>query len=283
MVKLLQGRVQRAGERVRITLLLIDTATESQEWAERYDRDLTAANILAIQSEVAATVAAQLLASVVIARRCQRAGTKSTRNLEAWDAYHRGQAASATSEDLSVAEQYFRKAIDADPRFALAYLELAGVLVRQVYTRGARRDVNLPEAETAVETALRLDPNLADAWIASAYFKLDRSDEQAAEAMYRKAIELEPNSAEAYEQLSDRLWQTGRWEESLRYAEKAVALDPLSIGVNGSLAQNLAVAGRQDEAEALYRHMVEIRPSDAWPSKRLLLSRPTRAIGLRKP
>ena len=144
VVKLLQGRVQRAGERVRITLLLIDTATESQEWAERYDRELTAANILAIQSEVAAIVAAQLLASVVSPDDASSAGTKSTRNLEAWDAYHRGQAASATSEGLSVAEQYFRKEIDANPRFALAYLELAGVLVRQVYTRGARRDVNLP-------------------------------------------------------------------------------------------------------------------------------------------
>ena len=145
MVKLLQGRVQRAGKRVRINLLLIDTATQSQEWAERYDRELTAANILAIQSEVAATVAAQLLASVVSPAKASIAGTKSTQSLEAWEAYHRGQAASATSEDLSVAEQYFRKAIDADPRFALAYLELAGVLISQVYTRGARRDVNLPE------------------------------------------------------------------------------------------------------------------------------------------
>ena len=265
VIKLLQGHVQRAGDRVRINLLLIDTATESQEWAERYDRELTAANILAIQSEVAATVAAQLLASVVSRGDAGSPGTKSTRNLEAWDAYHRGQAASATSEDLSVAEQYFRKAIDADPRFALAYLELAGVLVGQVYTRGARRDVNLPEAETAVETALRLDPTLPQAWIASAYFA---PDEQA-EAMYRKAIELEPNSAEAYEQLSDRLWGAGRWEESLRYAEKAVALDPLSIGVTGTLAQNFAAAGRLDEAEALYRSLVEIHPSDAWPYQAL--------------
>ena len=89
--------------------------------------------------------------------------------------------------------------------------------------------------------------------------------------MYRKAIELEPNSAEAYEQLSDRLWQTGRWEESLRYAEKAVALDPLSIGVTGSLAQNLAAAGRLDEAEALYRRLVEIHPWDAWPYQALAI------------
>ena len=72
VTKLLQGRVQRAGDRVRINVLLIDTTTESQVWAERYDRELTAANILAIQSEVAATVTAQLRANFHHRRRRSR-------------------------------------------------------------------------------------------------------------------------------------------------------------------------------------------------------------------
>ena len=83
--------------------------------------------------------------------------------------------------------------------------------------------------------------------------------------MYRKAIEIDPNSAPAYEKLSDLMWEYGRTKESLRYAEKALALDPLSIGVNQSLARSLEVAGRQDEAEALYRHMVEIDRSNPGP------------------
>ena len=143
VTKLLQGRVQRAGDRVRINVLLIDTTTESQEWAERYDRELTAVNILAIQSEVAATVAAQLRANFASPADAVRASTTSTQNFEAWEAYQRGQELSGKSDSLAAAEQYFRKAIDADPRFALAYLELAQVLIGQVYTRGARRDVNL--------------------------------------------------------------------------------------------------------------------------------------------
>jgi TolB-like protein len=256
VMKLLEGRVQRAGDRVRINVLLIDTRTGSQEWAERYDRELTGANILAIQSEVAATVAAQLLASVSSLARGARAASESTRSIEAWDAYHRGQAAYASGAGLSVAEQYFRKAIAVDPQFAVAYLELATVLVRQVYQDGARRDVKLPEAESAVETALRLDPMLPEAWIASAEF----APPNQAEAMYRKAIEINPNSAEAYERLSDLLWEVGRWPESLRFAEKAVTLDPLSVGVNLSLAQNLTAAGRLDEAEALHRRLIEIHP-----------------------
>ena len=195
MTKLLQGRVQRAGDRVRINVLLIDTTTESQEWAERYDRELTAVNILAIQSEVAATVTAQLRANFASPADVVRAGTTSTQNFEAWEAYQRGQELAGKSDSLAVAEQYFRKAIDADPRFAPAYLELAHVLIAQVYTRGARRDVNFAQAESALETALQLDPNLAEAWIVSAEFKLDRGEEQVAEAMYRKAIEIDPNSA----------------------------------------------------------------------------------------
>ena len=214
---------------------------------------------------MAATVTAQLRANFASPADVVRAGTTSTQNFEAWEAYQRGQELAGKSDSLAVAEQYFRKAIDADPRFAPAYLELAHVLIAQVYTRGARRDVNFAQAESALETALQLDPNLAEAWIVSAEFKLDRGEEQVAEAMYRKAIEIDPNSAPAYEKLSDLMWEYGRTKESLRYAEKALALDPLSIGVNQGMARSLEFAGRQDEAEALFRHMVEIDPSAPGP------------------
>jgi TolB-like protein/tetratricopeptide (TPR) repeat protein len=261
VTRLLEGRVQRAGNRVRINVLLIDAATESQVWAERYDRDVTAANILAIQSEVAATVAARLKVDFASPADARPQGTAPGPSLEAWEAFRRGQQASDRGEDLVVAEQYFRKAIDADPRFAPAYLALAETLVAQIYRSGARREVNLPEAESAVNTVLQLDPTLPDAWIASANFASDRGDMQAAESMYRKAIEITPNSSRAYEKLSDLMWDTGRLDESTRYAEKCVALDPLSIGANQSLARNLVAAGRLDEAETVYRRMVELNPT----------------------
>jgi TolB-like protein/tetratricopeptide (TPR) repeat protein len=260
--KLLEGRVQRAGNRVRINVLLIDTASESQVWAERYDRDVTAANILAIQSEVAATVAARLKVTFASTTDANRKGPASMPSLEAWEAFRRGQQASDRSEDLVTAEQHFRKAIDADPGFAPAYLALAETLIAQIYRSGARREVNFPEAESAVNTALQLDPTLADAWIASGNFAADRGDVQTAENMYRKAIEITPNSAQAYEKLSDLMWgDTGRMDDSTRYAEKGVALDPLSIGANQSLARNLVAAGRLDEAETIYRRMVEFNPT----------------------
>jgi TolB-like protein/Flp pilus assembly protein TadD len=250
--KLLQGRVQRAGDRVRINVLLIDTSTESQEWAERYDRSVTGANVLAIQSEVAATVAARLKTGMPESGSVS-AETENTRSLQAWEAYQRGQNADTLEEK----EQYYRRAIEADPKFVPAYVGLSRVLVRQIYDSGARRDVNLPEAEAAIETALRLDPNSADALVQSAFFAQDGE----AEARLRRAIERNPNYAGAYEKLSDLLAESGRFEDALRYAEKGVALDPLSDGLRGSLAGSLAALGRFDEAEVQYRRRVEINPS----------------------
>jgi TolB-like protein/Tfp pilus assembly protein PilF len=257
--KLLQGRVQRAGDRVRINMVLVDAATESQEWAERYDRSVTGANVLAIQSEVAATVAARLKAGIPEEALAGGKGA-STRNLEAWEAYQRAE----TAESLEQAEQYFRRAIEVDPRFALAYVGLSHVLVRQIYASGARRDVNLPEAEAALETALQLDPDLPEALAASAEFAFDDEGVEAAAAKLRKAIELNPNYAHAYEKLSDLMFGEGRAEEAVLYAKKGVALDPLSLGVRGSLAQSLEATGRLDEAEAQYRRAVDIDPSSSY-------------------
>lgn len=247
--------MQRAGDRVRINVLLIDAATDSQEWAERYDRSVTGTNVLAIQSEVAATVAARLKTGMP-AEASSGGKAEPARNLEAWEAYQRGR----NSDNPADAEQNFRRAIEADPRFAPAYVGLSNALVRQIYSSGARRDVNLPEAEAAIETALQLDPGLPDALLASADFALDREGGEAAEAMLRKAIELNPNYANAYERLSDMLLEVGRADEALLYAQKGVALDPLSLGLRGSLGTALEATGRFDEAEAQYRRVVEIDP-----------------------
>jgi TolB-like protein/Tfp pilus assembly protein PilF len=258
VAKLLQGRVQRAGDRVRINVLLVDTSTESQEWAERYDRSVTGSNVLAIQSEVAATVAARLKTGMP-SSESDGPGTAKARNLQAWEAYQRGR----DSHRWADAEQNFRRAIEADPGFAPAYVGLSNALVRQIFTSGARRDVNLPEAEAAIETALRLDPKLPDALLASADFVMDREGPAAAEATIRKAIESNPNYANAYERLSDMLFGEGRIDEAARYAQKGVALDPLSIGLRGSLAAALEATGRYDEAEAQYRRALEIDPSSS--------------------
>ena len=124
VTKILEGGVQRAGDRVRVTVQLIDAATDAHLWAENYDRELTAANIFAIQSEVATAIAGALKAALTPAE--QSASTHvPTQNLEAWEAYQLGKQrmAKRTSAALAEAERYFRKAIALDPKFALAYAD----------------------------------------------------------------------------------------------------------------------------------------------------------------
>ena len=137
--KVLEGGVQRAGERVRVTVQLIDAATDAHVWAESYDRELSAANIFAIQSEVAAAIAGALKATLTAGERA-RVDAIPTQSLDAWEAYQLGKQRMAprTSAYLIEAERFFQTAIEHDPRFALAYVGLADALYLQTFTLARR-------------------------------------------------------------------------------------------------------------------------------------------------
>ena len=130
--------MQRGGDRVRITVQLIDAETDAHLWAETYDRELTAENIFAIQSEVAAAIAGALKAELTAGEKA-RVDAVPTQSIEAWESYQLGKQRMArrTSETLAEAEQFFRKAIELDPQFALAHVGLADVLRLQVDYSGA--------------------------------------------------------------------------------------------------------------------------------------------------
>ena len=114
VTKILEGGVQRAGDRVRVTVQLIDAATDAHLWAENYDRELSAANIFAIQSEVAGAIAGALRATLSGDEKAS-VNAVPTQNLEAWEAYQLGKQrmAQRTSAALAEAERFFRRAIDA--------------------------------------------------------------------------------------------------------------------------------------------------------------------------
>ena len=126
---ILEGGVQRAGDRVRIHVQFIDASSDAHLWAESYDRELTAANIFGIQSELASAIAVALRAALSPAEQT-RVAAVPTQDLEAWEAYQLGKQrlAKSTSESLDDAERYFRKAVALDPEFALAYVGLADTI-----------------------------------------------------------------------------------------------------------------------------------------------------------
>ena len=262
VTRVLEGGVQRAGDRVRVTVQLIDAATDTHLWAESYDRELSAANIFAIQSEVAAAIAAALKTTLTPIEH-QNTSDIPTQSLDAWEAYQLGRqrVAKRTSASLAEAEEFFRRAINLDPKFALAYVGLADTLQLQVAYSGVLQATAMTKSEQAVGTALRLDPNLAEAWASSASIAETRHQFVRAETMYRRAIELNPNYATAYQWFSGMLYELGRRDEALSAAERAVELDPLSAIINLNLATYLAAAGHFDEARDRYRKVIEIDPS----------------------
>jgi TolB-like protein/Flp pilus assembly protein TadD len=260
--KVLEGGVQRAGDRVRIHVQLIDATSDAHIWAESYDRELSAANIFAIQTELAAAIASALETTLTPAEQ-ERAKLVPTRNLDAWEAYQLGKQrlAKRTSEALADAERFFRDAIDHDPKFALAHTGLADTLLLQVPYGSAPAELNQRNAETAVAKALELDPNLAEAWASSAGLAQDRRQNDRAEPLFLRAIELNPNYASARHWYSLLLADVGRLDESVAQAQRAMELDPLSAAIRKDFGSILELQGRFPEAERLYRRAMAIDPT----------------------
>lgn len=264
VTRILEGGVQRAGDRVRIHVQLIDAATDTHLWAESYDRELTAANIFAIQSEVATAVVGALQATLTPAEQA-RVNAIPTQDLKAWQAYQLGKErlAQRTSAALMEAEQRFRKAVALDAKFALAWVGLADALVLQPLYSGEPKDAALHDAEQAANRALELDPNLAEAWTSAGNIAGERLEFGRAEWMLRRAIALNPNYAPAYHWLSFALTELGRRDEALAAAEHAVVLDPLSAIINARLGVARTEVGRFDDALAALGQAVEIEPTMA--------------------
>jgi TolB-like protein/Tfp pilus assembly protein PilF len=258
---ILEGGVQRAGDRVRINVQLIDAATDAHVWAESYDRDLIAANIFAIQSEVATAVADALRAALTPSEKA-RVNAVPTRNLASWEAYQLGKhrMVRRTGAGLKEAERFFRKSIDLDPTFALAHVGLADAVSLQIDYGGAPRAATVAAAEQAVSEALRLDSSLAEAWVSSASIADNRLQYDRAEQMYLRAIDLNPSYATAHHWYSNLLANRNRLEESLRHAEISAELDPLSAIIQINLAGVLESIGRFADAESRYRKAIEIEP-----------------------
>jgi TolB-like protein/Tfp pilus assembly protein PilF len=263
---ILEGGVQRAGDRVRINVQLVDAPTDAPVWAETYDRELIAPNIFAIQSELAAAIAGKLKASLTPAEQA-RANAIPTQSLEAWEGYQRGRQRLAKRNTAAIreAEGVFRKAIAHDSTFALAWDGLADALILQTYYAGPRKNARLADAEQAVTRALKLEPNLAEGWATAGVIAYQRLELERAEQMLRRAIALNPNYAPAHHWLSMTLTDLGRRREALAMAESAVMLDPLSAVINNWLGNARDRVGRFDDALIAFRQAIDIEPTMALP------------------
>ncbi|TFG53504.1 MAG: tetratricopeptide repeat protein [Gemmatimonadales bacterium] len=261
----LEGRIQRAGDRVRVSAQLIDAKTDEHLWAETYDQALSAANIFAIQSDLAQKIAGALKATLApqVAAQIEK---KPTESLEAYDRYTRGRYLfnnkSTARDGLEGAGRLFREAIAADPAYAEAYTGLADVylnLLRNGYLREAEA---VPVARQAVERALELDPLMAEAHVSLGWLLTQELRFEDAEREFRRALELNPGNASAHDRLGGLLGALDRHDEGIRERRKAVELDPLSVRYRFGLLSALSFAREYETAIEESEKLIQLEPNN---------------------
>jgi TolB-like protein/DNA-binding winged helix-turn-helix (wHTH) protein len=225
---LIEGTVARSGDRVRITANLIQASPETHLWAQSYERDL--GDLLALQSDVAQAIATHISIAMRPRDRVRLTSAHSI-NPEAYELYLRGRYFynRRTTENLKKAAQYFQRAIDQDPEFALAYAGLGISYGAEVF-RGRRPSEVMPKAKALVSKALEIDESIGEVHssLASLRMRYDL-DWAGAEREFRQAIELNPNDADAHQFFGNYLVLTGQFDKARAEQQLAHELDPLSV------------------------------------------------------
>ncbi len=259
---IMEGGVQRAGNQVRINVQLIDADTDEHLWAEIYDRELTAANIFAIQSEIATAIAGALRATLSEEEQ-QRLATIPTENLVAYESYMQGHQLMRTRSPTSLAEavEHFKKAVALDENYALAYVGLADAYQLQAQYSGMPEKGLWAKAQEAVEIALKLDPDSGEAYTSLGGIKSLQGDFVGAETAFKYAIELNPNYVTSHQWYSHMLTRLGRHDEALLEVKKALELDPLFPLLIQNLGHIYISLGRSEEAVAAFKHAIKVAPN----------------------
>jgi len=222
----LEGSVRKAGNRVRVTVQLIDAETGHHVWAERYDREME--DIFDLQDEMVRVIASALEPELNAFER-ERAVSKSPDNLDAWELYQRALWHMWTfeGENIRTAMELFKRSSEADPKFAPAYGYYAYCCYQFVILGITENpDALLQEGFEAARIALQCDDRDAISYFAIGRIHMMLGDHDASIAALRKSIELNPCFAQAYHGLGFALSLAGELEESGRTTKQAVAMSP---------------------------------------------------------
>jgi adenylate cyclase len=263
---LLEGSIRKAGNRLRITVQLIDARNGYRLWSERFDRELD--DIFSIQDEIARSVVDALGLSLT-QREERRLLKRSTSNVPAYEFYLRGRKLFQkwTRQNIELARQMFQRAIELDPDFAGAW---AGLATAHVYLFGCDNEPHLEKAREASAQALKLDPESAEAHVAAGQgFSMEQRYADAAKE-FERAIELDPTLFDAYYYYGRSCFKSGDLEKSLRLFQRAQEVGPEDYEAIYLLGLVLRRVGRNEESRdaderalrSLRKHL-ELNPDDA--------------------
>jgi TolB-like protein len=254
----LEGSVRRAGNRVRISVQLVDPADEDLKWSQQYDREIS--DILAIQSDISNRVADALRLQILGA---PAAGTH-TRSPEAYVSHLRGRQSWNTRTEAGIRKAigFFEKALAEDATFARAYAGLADCYSTLALLEFIPPNDAYPKAKEAVGRALSLDPVLAEAHTSLGLIRFQYDwDWKGAEEEFEEALRINPSYAPAHHFFADYLKAMGRFDEALEEIGKAEELDPLNLAINTGVGHVLYLSKQYDRSIEQYKKAVDLDPN----------------------
>ncbi|HJU93566.1 MAG TPA: protein kinase [Pyrinomonadaceae bacterium] len=271
----LEGSVRRSGNRLRISVQLVNAADGYQLWSERYDREMR--DIFDVQDEITLAVVDSLKVKLFGEEKAAIL-QRYTDNPEAYELYLKGLYHSYkwTDEGFRKSIEYFEKALEKDPEFAPAYAKIADYYHFSSHIGLFSPQEIFPKWKAAAQRALEIDEGLADAHMAMAhiYFYYER-DWAKAEREFERAVALNPNSTDAHKYYGLFLASRERFDQAVTEGEKALALDPLSIAVKIVAGFIYLFVDRLDDALGLVRQMIELdsnAPQGYWVGGSLLMA-----------
>ncbi len=262
--KVVEGSVRRSGNRIRVSVQLIDALTDRHIWSENYDRTL--ADSLALQGDLATEIAAGVGATLSPQEKA-RVEAKPTNNPAAYDAYLRARGFPGGSHQEG-GIRLFQEAVRLDPNFVLAWAYLSSAQSLSYWVGTDPSPAQLAAAKDSLDRALALDPNLPEVHLALGnYLYHGPHDYTGALAEFQQAEKGLPNSADVIEAMAALQRRLGHWDEAIAEQRRAVELDPRNIHAAWSLASTYRMLRRFPEALATVDRVL------AWdPTKGSLLS-----------
>ena len=254
----LNGRVIQRGDRLTLSLELINAENENVIWADQYDRK--SSDLVSLQSEIAHDVSSKLRLKLSGADR-QNLAKSYTNDPEAYRLYLQGRfyLNKRVGKSFDRAESYFKQAIEKDSNFALGYVGLAEFLKEQ----------DRPKAKEYIMQALALDNQLSDAHATLGYQLMLDYDFAASEREFKRAIELDPNNARAYQWNATRLLMLGLYDESLAAYRRAVEIEPTLADIRNNVAGCLVASGKVEAGIEEIKKSMELDPTFAWTHSHL--------------
>ena len=262
---LVEGSVMRLGDRVGVTVQLLDGARDEHVWGETYERD--SSDVLALEHDLARTIAAKLKLNLTAVDQL-RLSSQSKVNPGAYAAYLHGRFYwyKRTIEDFHKSVQYYEQAISQDPNYAPAYAGLADAyaLLGSSPNDALPPNEAMPKAKAAAQKAVQLDDGLAEAHASLAYVSMVYDwNWSGAEEEFHRAIDLNPNYATAHEWYAELLAARGRQSEALEEMKRARDADPLLVLMHTAVAEALYYSRQYDEVITQCRQTLELDPNYA--------------------